>query len=86
MFFPASKLPRLVISATRRLTNREPRLYFKTWDDNRFSEAKALNFDSPDGACHLIASTCASPKYRGIITGLRLDPAAGRAPGEISRP
>jgi hypothetical protein len=83
-FWHASDVPRLEITAACRLTRPLARLYFKTLDDNGLSEDKALNFPLvSDEAEHVYrVDMTAATNYRGVITGLRLDPEPAGAPGD----
>jgi hypothetical protein len=83
-FWRAGQVPRLEITAACRIARPLARLYFKTWGDNRFTEDKAVNFRlTPDGAEHAYrVDMTSSPKYRGAITGLRLDPEPQGSPGD----
>ncbi|HEX4148196.1 MAG TPA: hypothetical protein VHY20_04375, partial [Pirellulales bacterium] len=81
-FWQASDAPRLELTAACRLSTPRARIYFKTWDDHQFTEDKALDFElTSDEAPHTYrVDMTAAAKYRGAITGLRLDPEpAGQA-------
>lgn len=84
-FWKAEAVPRLVITATCRLSRPRARLFFKTLDDNAFSESKAVDFDlRPDERRHYYTvDMSAAARYRGIITGLRLDPEPNGAVGDF---
>ena len=60
------------------------RLYWKRLDDDRYDARKSLTAElKPDGAFHSYTiQLAASPEYRGLITGLAIDPVSAPRPGE----
>ena len=86
-FWPALDAPRLYIRAAFHTGDTHAEVFWTRSDETAFSEAKALTFAAiPDGQFHTYAvDLSASPEYRGIITGLRLDPEPAGRPGDEVR-
>ncbi|MDT8303468.1 MAG: hypothetical protein RQ760_18455 [Sedimentisphaerales bacterium] len=75
-FWLASDTPRIFIHAACRTHDINARLYWKTREENRFTNNKSVSFNlNPDGQYHIYEidlSDCQD--FKGAITGLRLDP------------
>ncbi|MGE3310970.1 MAG: hypothetical protein AB7O66_13455 [Limisphaerales bacterium] len=81
--------PILEIEAARHGRAIQARVFWKRLDDDGFDASKSLPFELPaDGTFHTLRVDLAvSPEYRGLLTGLALEPVAdhprGRADGEL---
>jgi hypothetical protein len=60
------------------------RVYWKRLDEDRYDARKSLTVElKPDGAFHSYTiQLSGSPEYRGLITGLAIDPVAAPRPSE----
>ena len=86
-FWKAGSAPTLVIEAAYQASAGQGGVYWKRSDAPEFSAQRHLTFDiNPDGKFHTYRiSLSASPEYRGVITGLRVDAAPGAKQGELVR-
>lgn len=75
-FWQAKDAPKLRIEAAFKTRETQARVFWKRFDDDHFATAKSLPFAvKPDGEYRVYEiDLSASPEYRGVITGLRLDP------------
>jgi len=83
-FWLAKDAPKLRIEAAFKTGQGQATVFWKRFDDDRFTGAKSLTFQiRPDGEYHVYEiDLSASPEYRGAITGLRLDPAEAGNKGD----
>jgi hypothetical protein len=72
----------LEIGYTGRATT--ARIFWKRLDDDKYDEKKSINQElNPDGRFHAYhLNLSVSPEYRGLITGLAIEPVAQPRPGE----
>ena len=88
--FFATNVPKLYIRAAYQIAHPTGRatgqLFWETWDDSAFSEARSLRFPIvADGQFRTYElSLIASNNYSGLICGLRLDPAASGQAGDYA--
>jgi hypothetical protein len=75
-FWLARDVPRIFIHAACRTHDTNARLYWKTREENSFTNKKSVSFSlHPDGQYHIYEIDLSSCQhYKGAITGLRLDP------------
>ena len=75
-FWLARDVPRIFIHAACRTHDTDARLYWKTREENSFTNNKSVSFNlHSDGQYHIYEIDLSSCQhYKGAITGLRLDP------------
>ena len=75
-FWLATDAPKLRIEAAFKTAEQHARVWWKRFDDDRFTETRSRSFRiEPDGNYRVYEVDLAeSPEYRDVITGLRLDP------------
>ncbi len=75
-FWLASDVPKIFIHAACRTHDTNARLYWKTSEENSFTNDKSVSFNlRPDGQYYYYEIDLSSCQhYKGVITGLRLDP------------
>lgn len=75
-FWQAQDAPKLTLEAAFHTGEKTAAIFWTRADAAGFSEDKSVTFDSiPDGEFHHYdINRAASPEYRGVVTGLRLDP------------
>lgn len=83
-FWYAKDAPKLRIDAAFKTQQKQAVVFWKRFDDDRFTAAKSMSFEiKPDGEYHVYEiDLSASPEYRDAITGLRLDPVEAGSKGE----
>jgi hypothetical protein len=84
-FWLARDVPRIFIHAAYRTHDTNARLYWKTLEENSFTNKKSVSFYlRPDGQYHIYEidlSSCLH--YKGAITGLRFDPVTSGKEGDF---
>jgi len=75
-FWLSKDVPRIFIHAACRTHDTNARLYWKTREENIFTNNKSVSFNlRPDGQYHIYEIDLSSCQYyKGAITGLRFDP------------
>lgn len=86
-WWEAEAAPKLFIRAAHKAKPGKASLFWKTAEEPAFSPDRRVEFDiQPDGEPHTYElNLAAHPKYRGTITGLRLDPIEAPAEGDEAR-
>lgn len=73
---PASSYSKVAVKIANQNTNTEGKIYFKTAEENYYSEDKSVSFECTEGGGwfrHRVKMTT-NPKWTGTITGIRVDP------------
>ena len=85
--WPASAAPKLSITAAFKCHSADAQVYWSRFNSPGFSEAKSIRFKTvPDGQMRTYTVDLgSSEEYRGMITGLRLDPESAGVPGDTVR-
>jgi hypothetical protein len=83
-FWLARDVPKIFIHAACHTHDINARLYWKTREENSFTNQKSVSFNlRPDGKYHIYEIDLSSCQhYKGDITGLRLDPVATGKEGD----
>ena len=86
-FWEASKAKKLLITAAFKCQSPDAQVFWSRFGSPGFSEARSLRFKTvPDGQMRTYTVDLgSSEEYRGIITGLRIDPEPAGAPGDSTR-
>ena len=87
IIWPAADAPTLYLDGAWQTTDRTVTVFWSTADQPGFAAARAATFEVvPDGQRRRYEVRLAdSPEYRGMITGLRIDPVAQGQEGDVVR-
>lgn len=82
---PASAFSKVSVKIANQNTNTEGKIYFKTAEENYYSEDKSVSFECTEGGgwfTHKVKMTT-NPKWKGTITGIRVDPVSSGTGGSL---
>lgn len=85
-FWQAAQASKLYVEAAFQTGENSAQIFWTRFDAPEYSESRKVSFPIvPDGKMRVYPVNMASPEYKGIITGLRLDPANKGKKGSFVR-